>query len=70
MTFHLLKSISFRPIDPIDNGLREEIIAEQQEPDAITFEEGLDEGQSQAFWENVEEDIHKDPEWFTFDNEE
>lgn len=69
MLFPFLKSISFTPIDPIDNGLREEIIAEQQEPEAIMLEEGLGEGQSEAFWQNVEEDIQKDPEWFTFDNE-
>ncbi len=69
MLFPFLKSISFKPIDPIDNGLREEIIAEQQEPEAIMLEEGLGEGQSEAFWQNVEEDIQKDPEWFTFDNE-
>lgn len=69
MLLPFLKSISFKPIDPIDNGLREEIIAEQQEPEAIMLEEGLGEGQSEAFWQNVEEDIQKDPEWFTFDNE-
>lgn len=69
MLLPFLKSISFKPIDPIDNGLREEIIAEQQEPEAIMLEEGLSEGQSEAFWQNVEEDIQKDPEWFTFDNE-
>lgn len=69
MQIPFLKSISFTPIDPIDNGLREEIIAEQQEDEAITLEEGLGEGQSEAFWQSVEEDIHKDPEWFTFDNE-
>lgn len=69
MLLPFLKSISFTPIDPIDNGLREEIIAEQQESEAITLEEGLGEGQSEAFWQNVEKDIQKDPEWFTFDNE-
>ncbi len=70
MTFQLFKSIRFQPIDPIDNGLREEIVAEQQESEAITLEEGLDEGQSESFWKVVEEDIHQDPDWFTFDKEE
>lgn len=64
------KSIRFNPIDPMDNGLREEIVAEQREPDAITFEEGLDEGQSEAFWKTVEDDISKDPDWFKFDKDE
>jgi len=62
----LFHHISLPPIDPLDDGLREEIAHEQLEPEAITLEEGIDEGQLTQYWENVEKDIEKDPEWFRF----
>jgi hypothetical protein len=58
--------ISFKKIDPLGNGLRDEIVAEQTEPEAITLEEGVDEGQLTNFWQSVEVDIEQDPEWFHF----
>ena len=59
--------ISFKPIDPLGNGLREEIVAEQQEPDAIdSLEEGLDGQQLYDFWQSVERDVENDPEWVHF----
>jgi hypothetical protein len=70
MTFHLFHSpISFKKVDPLDDGLREEIEAERMEPEAITLEEGLNEGQLEEYWQSVEHDIEKDPEWFHFDDE-
>lgn len=63
--------ISFKQIDPLGDGLREEIVAEQQEPEAIeSLEEGVDEGQLSQYWQSVEEDIEKDPEWFKFSEDE
>lgn len=69
MAFQLFHhTISFDDIDPLDDGLREEIEAEQMEPEAITLEE-VDETQLEQYWQSVEKDIEKDPEWFRFDNE-
>jgi hypothetical protein len=65
--FH--RTISFTKADPLDDGLREEIEAEKMEPEAITLEDGVDEGQLEAYWQSVEKDIEKDPEWFRFENE-
>lgn len=62
--------VSFKKIDPLDNGLHEEIASEQLEPQAITLEEGVDEGQLSDYWQSVEADIEKDPEWFTFSEDE
>jgi hypothetical protein len=62
--------VSFKQIDPLDNGLHEEIANEQMEPQAITLEEGVDEGQLSQYWQTVESDIEKDPEWFTFSEDE
>jgi hypothetical protein len=59
--------ISFQPIDPLGDGLREEIAAEQQEPEAlISLEEGLSEGQLSEYWQSVVQDVENDPEWFHF----
>ena len=66
----LFHHVSLPTPDPLGGGLREEIQAEQLETEAITLEEGIDEGALSQYWQGVEEDIQKDPTWFTFDNEE
>jgi hypothetical protein len=62
--------ISFKQIDPLGAGLREEIAQEQSEPDLITLEEFVDEGKLSNYWQSVESDIEKDPEWFKFTEDE
>jgi hypothetical protein len=63
--------ISFNPIDPLGNGLAEEIAVEQEEPDAIgALEEGVDENELSRFWQSVGADINEDPEWFHFSEDE
>lgn len=62
--------IAFKQIDPLGNGLREEITQEQLEPEAITLEEFVDEGKLSNYWQSVESDIEKDPEWFKFTEDE
>ncbi len=70
MAFNLFHHfISFKPVDPLGDGLREEIEAEQLEPEAITLEEGVNEGALTQYWESVEKDIHEDPDWFRFSEE-
>lgn len=60
--------ISFKRIDPLGDGLREEIEQEQLEPEAITsFDEDGEELISR--WQKIEEDIEQDPEWFKFTDE-
>jgi hypothetical protein len=58
--------ISFKQIDPLGDGLREEIVQEQSEPNVITLEESVDEDQLDRYWHAVEDDIEHDPEWFHF----
>ena len=62
-------SVSFRKVDTLGNGLSEEIEAEQLETEAITLEEGLNEGEIEAYWQSVQQDIQQDPEWFDFTKE-
>ena len=60
----LFHRISFRPIDPLGDGLREEIAAEQQEPEAITSLEDIDTQQLAQVWGDIEKDVKNDPTWF------
>lgn len=69
MKFHLPTSISFKPIDPDDNGLHEEIFAERLEPEAIHLEEDLDEDKIDNYLSRIEDDISEDPQWFNFDKD-
>lgn len=70
MAFNLFhRTITFSKADPLGGGLFEEIEAERLESEAITLDEGLNEGQLEAYWESVERDIENDPEWFRFTNE-
>lgn len=65
--FHLFHRISFNKIDPLGDGLREQIEAERLEPDAITLEEGTVEGELEQRWQIMEEEISHDPDWFHVD---
>lgn len=62
--------IAFKKIDPLGDGLREEIQQEQREPEAILLEDSVDEGQLSDYWQSVEADIQQDPEWFKFTEDE
>ncbi len=62
--------MQFGKVDPLDNGLRDEITSEQRDPEAITLEEGPDGDRLADFWSTVESDIQQDPDWFTFSEEE
>lgn len=66
---HLFHHISFKQIDPLGDGLREEIEREQLEPEAITLEEGINEGELSESWQEIQQDIERDPEWFKFTEE-
>ena len=37
--------------------------------DDIILSEQLDEGSLEKFWDQVVQDIHRDPEWFSFADE-
>ncbi len=61
-----LRRVSFSPIDPLGDGLREEIIAEQSEPEHIVLQERLDEGDLANYLESITSDIQEDSDGFTF----
>jgi len=60
----LFHHISFKPVDPLGDGLREEIVAEQQEPEAITDLADIDGEQLVDVWDKIQGDVRNDPTWF------
>ena len=62
----LLSHLDFQKIDdtdddaPFSNGIQDE---------EIDLKEQLDEKELENYWEEVVEDLEKDPDWFTFADE-
>lgn len=70
MSFNLFHhTISFHKVDPLGDGLGDEIKAERLEPEAITLEEGLSEGEIEEYLNKMVQDVERDPEWFRLNNE-
>jgi len=63
----LLNYLQFQPIDSESD--QDEISDEHKLRQEIVLEEQIDEEELDQFWTKVEEDIHEDPEWFTFSGE-
>lgn len=66
--FH--KKIRFSEIDPLANGLDQDIAAEQREPEAIILEENLEATVLSANWQEMVDEAKADPDWFAFVEEE
>lgn len=59
--------IRFNPIDPLGDGLGDDIAAERNESDAITDLSDPIDAQSLAnTWGTLLEEVKQDPEWFDF----
>lgn len=62
-------NLAFEKIDPLGGGLREEIADEQKESEAIVL--GDEDGsQLTHAWEQIVSDVEKDPDWFTFTDDD
>jgi hypothetical protein len=68
MTFHF-HHLQFTKPDPEDNGLHDEILQEQLEPEAITLEESLNGEELTDAWQSITSDLEQDPDWFKFTEE-
>jgi hypothetical protein len=60
------KTMSFPAIDPLGDGLGDEIAAEQRESDAINSLDDVSAEELNKTWSVIVEDIKHDPEWFHF----
>jgi hypothetical protein len=63
------RHLAFQPVDPLGDGLGDEIEAEQHEKEAIVLEEQLD-GSLANSWEQILDDVKHDPDWFQFTEDE
>jgi len=58
--------IRFRHQDPLDNGLGDDIAAEQREADAFGTLDDINSDELVSHWNKIVKDIEKDPDWFDF----
>lgn len=63
------RTISFTHHDPLDDGLGDEIAAEQNEADAFQTLSDTSAEELAQHWSKIIKDVEKDPDWFDFDNE-
>lgn len=56
--------IKFSRHDPLDNGLNDEIAAEQREAESFLHDVSGDD--LTKHWNAIAKDIEKDPDWFAF----
>jgi len=61
----LLNYLQFQKIDSSADDISEEHLPQ----DDINLNEPVDETSLEKFWDQVVQDIHEDPEWFSFDND-
>lgn len=62
--FH--RSVAFRKHDPLDDGLKDDIAAEQNETDSFQTLDDMSGDELAMQWNSIIKDIEKDPDWFTF----
>lgn len=62
--FHF-HTIAFQKVDPYGD-VRDEILAEQREPEAIQLDE-VDEKELERRWEEITRDARSDPNWSSTD---
>lgn len=61
----LLNYLQFQPIDSNDENSAD-LPPEHRMAEKLDLKENIDEKDLDAFWDEVEKDIHNDPEWFNF----
>lgn len=71
MIFHKHSRIQFDPIDPLGDGLGDDIAAERREPEAIVhdFYDMIDPYALEQRWSAVLEEVQREPDWFDFAND-
>lgn len=60
-----LNYLQFQPIDSSSDDAN----GGQQKDEDIILDEQIDENSLENYWDEVVQDIHKDPDWFTFADE-
>ena len=67
MIFHTRSQIQFDPVDPLGDGLGDDIAAERREPEAIhDLYDMIDSHALEQRWSALLEEVQHDPDWFDF----
>lgn len=61
----LLNNLQLQQIDDSADDLSR---GQSVDGDDILLNEAVDENELDSYWSQVVQDIHEDPDWFTFDN--
>lgn len=61
----LLNYLQFQEIDSSSD----DMLDTHRQQDDILLDEPVDEGTLEQFWDQVVQDIHEDPDWFSFADE-
>lgn len=60
-----LNYLVFQPIDATSDDISDA----HRHQDEIVLGDDIDENSLESYWDKVVQDIHQDPNWFTFDDE-
>lgn len=63
---HPLRHITFKPVDPLGDGLREEILAEQNDPDHIDLNDRPSEDELVSYLQSITTSIQDETDTLTF----
>ncbi|MEI6850621.1 MAG: hypothetical protein WCK26_01485 [Candidatus Saccharibacteria bacterium] len=63
-----MSELNYLQFQEIDSST-EDISDKHRQEDDINLNEQIDENSLESYWEKVVQDIHKDPDWFTFSDE-
>lgn len=53
------RKLEFEPVDPLGDGLGDDIRREQSNPEVLAFQQDIDGQSLTEFWSRVERDIHE-----------
>jgi hypothetical protein len=60
-----LNYLQFQEIDSSSDDMSDK----HRYQDKIVLDDGIDENSLESYWEKVVQDIHQDPDWFTFSDD-
>lgn len=63
-----MSELDYLQLQPIGSS-SDDISDEHRKQDEIILKEEIDEDNLENYWNQVVEDIHEDPDWFTFTDE-
>ena len=58
LSFFSSPKLEFEPVDPLGDGLGDDIAREQSNPETLAFQQDIDGRSLTEFWSKVERDIH------------